>query len=166
MSCYVIDANVPIVANGKSGQADPECVIACAEILEKIYNSGTVILDDSMLILTEYMNHLNMAGQPGLGDAFMKWIWQVQADSRHCKQFHIEASRTDPDDFSEFPDDPRLKKFDRSDRKYVAVALRSNCRPEIVNAVDNDWADHYEALTDAGLKIRFICPHHVCPGRR
>jgi hypothetical protein len=166
MSHFVIDANVPIVANGKSEQADPDCVIACAEILEKIHENGVVLLDDSMLILTEYMKNLNLSGQPGLGDIFMKWIWQVQANPRYCKQIHISQSKADTADFDEFPDDPRLKTFDHSDRKYVAVAISSKCKPEILNAVDSDWAEHFDALNDARIRIRFICPQHVCPRRK
>ena len=33
MSVFVVDTNVPVVANGKSDQADPDCVIACIQAL-------------------------------------------------------------------------------------------------------------------------------------
>ena len=163
MSCYVVDANVPIVANGRSEQADADCVISCIEALQSIYGTGTVLLDDAMLILSEYMGNLSMSGQPGPGDAFMKWVWQVQANEQFCRQEHISPAGNDANTFEEFPDDPRLKSFDPSDRKYVAVALASGSAPELLNAVDPDWSEHFEPLRDAGVKIKFLCPQHVCP---
>ena len=77
MSFSVVDTNVPIVANGKSDQADPNCVIACIDALFEIHDQGMIILDDARLILQEYMRHLSLAGQPGAGDYFMKWVWSV-----------------------------------------------------------------------------------------
>jgi len=162
MSYYVVDTNVPKVANGKSKQANPDCVIACIDALTEIHENGIVILDDSMLILDEYRRKLDMSGQPGLGDGFMRWIWEVQADETYCKQVHITPGEDDPTYFAEFPKDPRLIKFDRSDRKFVAVALSSGNVPDILNAVDSDWAKHFVALDEAGLNIKFLCPQHVC----
>lgn len=162
MKEYIVDTNVAIVANGKSPQADPDCVIACIEILEEVYLSGIIVIDDSKHILREYMRNLSMSGQPGPGDFFMKWVWTNQADLTRCKQVNITSSKH-AGDFDEFPNDPKLKKFDRSDRKFVAVALKQNCTPLILNAVDTDWAEHYEALHELGLQIAFLCKQHVCP---
>ena len=120
------------------------------------------MLDDSMRILSEYMAHLNMDGEPGAGDAFMKWVWSVQADQSYCER--VTLSRVlggDENDFSEFPEDRELRNFDRSDRKFVAVALASESNPHILNALDSDWANHYTALTRNGITIRFLCPEHV-----
>jgi hypothetical protein len=163
MSFFVVDTNVPVVANGRSEQAGPDCVIACINALTEIRERGIVILDDSMLIIQEYMHHLSMSGQPGAGDFFMEWIWNVQADERHCKQVHITPCENDPTNFVEFPNDARLLKFHTHDRKFVAVALSSRCAPDILNAVDSDWADHFVSLIEAGLQINFLCPQHVCP---
>jgi len=93
----------------------------------------------------------------------MKWLWTVQADQRYCKQVHLHPRETEPDSFDEFPDDERLQSFDPSDRKYVAVALGSGLKPVVVNAVDPDWAEHFTALQETGLRIRFLCPQHVRP---
>lgn len=163
MSAFVVDTNVPVVANGKSGQADPDCVIACIDALAKVREQGIVILDDSMLILHEYMKHLSMSGQPGPGDLFLKWVWSVQADASHCSQVHITPRNDDLASFVEFPDDADLMGFDYSDRKFVAVALTSGITPKILNAVDSDWAEHFEALSRIGISLIFLCPQHVCP---
>ncbi len=40
MNASVVDTNVPVVANGKSAQADPDCVIACIKALTDIRERG------------------------------------------------------------------------------------------------------------------------------
>jgi hypothetical protein len=161
MPAFVVDTNVPIVANGRS-HADPACVIACVNALLDVRSDGVVVLDDAMRILSEYMNSLSLAGEPGAGDAFMKWVWSVQADENLCERVIITPrAGNDADDFEEFPDDPDLAAFDRSDRKFVAAALASLREPVILNAVDPDWAESHDALARNGLTIRFLCPQHV-----
>jgi hypothetical protein len=45
MGFFVVDTNVPIVANGRSEQADPDCVITCIDALTEIYQQGIIILE-------------------------------------------------------------------------------------------------------------------------
>lgn len=160
MKAFVVDTNVPAVANGRSEQANPECVIACINALETV-RSNVIVLDDAMLILRQYMSNLSMSGQPGAGDLFMKWVWTVQADVDRCEKVHLTVLESG--EFAEFPDDAELERFDRSDRQFVAVALKSSKQPEVLNAVDSDWSTHHAALKRAGVSIRFLCPQHVCP---
>jgi hypothetical protein len=163
MTAFVVDTNVPVVANGRSDQADADCVIACLRSLQEIRERGMIVLDASMLILREYMNNLSLSGQPGAGDLFMKWVFDVQAVNTRCEQVPITPKPTDPFDFVEFPADPDLALFDRSDRKFVAVALASQQAPAILNAVDQDWANHHAALRRNGVELRFLCPQCVAP---
>ena len=163
MSAFVVDTNVPIVANARSKQADADCVITCIQALVEIRERGVIVLDDTLLILKEYMRNLDMSGQPGPGDFFMKGVWTIQAHPDHCKQVSITAHADDSTNFAEFPKDADLANFDRSDRKFVAVALASDSAPDVLNAVDSDWADFYTALTRNGLRLRFLCPQHVSP---
>jgi hypothetical protein len=58
----------------------------------------------------------------------------------------------------EFPEDPDLAGFDPSDRKFVAVALKSSCAPEIANAADSDWYIYGERLEKHGIRLKFLCP--------
>jgi hypothetical protein len=155
MSAFVVDTN------GRS-DASPACVNACVDALSAVLTNGTIVLDDGMRILREYMDNLSLSGEPGVGDAFMKWVWNVQADEDRCERVHL-TSRGEEYDFSEFPDDPALATFDRSDRKFAAVALASALEPVILNAVDSDWAKCYLALERNGLTIHFLCPQHVSP---
>jgi hypothetical protein len=61
-------------------------------------------------------------------------------------------------EFAEFPDSESLKNFDKSDRKFVAVALTHHAKPAIANAVDSDWHNHQQALAEHGVKLDFLCP--------
>jgi len=163
MAAFVVDTNVPIVANVRS-HADPSCVIACVDALLSVRSGGVIVLDDSMRILDEYMDHLSLSGEPGAGDAFMKWVWTVQADENQCERVSLTPLQENGlDDFAEFPGDPDLATFDRSDRKFVATALASLNDPVILNAVDSDWAECHNALVRNGLSIRFLCPQHARP---
>ena len=163
MSAFVVDTNVPVVANGRSEQADPDCVIACIDALGAVRAGGVVVLDDGMRILHEYMSNLSMSGQPGAGDAFMEWVWNIQADADRCERVCLTSRFNACDDFNEFPDDINLADFDRSDRKFVAVALASHKKPVVLNAVDSDWAHSHSALERHGVRVNFLCPQHVCP---
>lgn len=88
----------------------------------------------------------------------MKWVWNQQANKKHCRQVSITPMADDPLDFQEFPRDVALKTFDRSDRKWVAVALASGSNPEILNAADTDWWNHRKPLSRRGVRIRFLSP--------
>jgi len=158
MSFYVVDTNVPKVANGKSEQASAHCTLACIRALQDIIEHGIILLDEGSLILAEYMGNLSMSGQPGPGDAFMKWVWDNQGKADRCRRVKLTPKPDGPDSFAEFPDDPELKRFDRSDRKFVAVALASGKKPEILNAVDPDWQECLASLERHGVRVRFLCP--------
>ena len=94
----------------------------------------------------------------------MKWAWNVQADESRCERVPLtRRPGNNDDDFVEFPDDPDLATFDWSDRKFVAAARTSVRRPEVLNAVDSDWAESHHALVRNGITIRFLCPQHVHP---
>ena len=153
----VVDTNVPVVANVRSEQASPDCVDACTSALQDARNGGKVVMDDGLRILDEYMGHLSYSGQPGIGDAFFRWIWQNQVNPAVCERVTIHPRHGTEGDFEEFPQDPELQGFDRSDRKFVAVALASTNRPTILNAVDSDWWTYHKALERHGLKIEFLC---------
>ena len=164
MNAFVIDVNVPIVTNGRSPQADKQCFKACVNALEAVQKSGKVLLDDGGLILREYMNKLEIKGQPGLGNAFMKWVWERQGTAR-CEMVSLTMAGNGDDDFSEFPRDSALKGFDRADRKYVAVALASKASPVVLNAVDRGWWKHKDVLAKCGVTVEFLCPQCMNRGR-
>jgi len=114
-----------------------------------------LVLDDADLIFSEYRRYLSLSGQPGVGDVFIKWVHDRQWDSTVCTRVSITShgERT----FEEFPDDPGLAKFDRDDRKFVAVAAVHPDVPTILQAVDRKWLKWNQALAAVGITVRFLC---------
>ncbi len=153
----VVDTNVLIVANGRDcPQASPECVVTCARRLQDVQQHGTLVLDDAWHIIREYMHKVSQTGQPGAGDAFLKWVLTNQSNAQCVEKVLITP--IGDDEFAEFPSTPTLANFDRSDRKFVAVALTHPQKPPICNAVDSDWRNFHEALVQAGVTVEFLCP--------
>ena len=163
----IIDTNVLIAANGRDcPQVTPKCQLRTGQYLKDIQTKGSIVIDSidsKWLILTEYKNKVNQTGQPGIGDRFLKWVLTNLKNPQRCQQVKIHPS--EDNSFEEFPDVPQLEKFDRSDRKFVAVALTASDHPPIVNAADSDWAEFYEALTQCGVNIEFLCPDVIAVPR-
>lgn len=153
---FVVDTNVPIIANGQSGS--PDCQLQCAgELLEITADRARVAIDDGGEILREYMRYLSHSGQPGVGDAFFRWLFDNQAVLERCEKVDIPCRSNDPTDFEHFPDHPRLKGFDPSDKKFVAVARAHPERPSILEAADAKFIGWASALAEEGVAIRFLC---------
>jgi hypothetical protein len=158
----IVDTNVAIVANGKSEQASRICVERCIQRLSRITgDKDRLALDDQWRIVTEYKNKLRSAGEPGAGDAFLKWVLTNLTNRKRCELVKITPINGSDDHFQEFPRDPDLEKFDRSDRKFVAVALAHRKRPPVLQAVDGDWWDARQALERNGVRIKFLCPDDI-----
>jgi len=159
----VVDTNVAVVANGHSKQASPECAMSCGQRLLEI-TSGTekLVLDDQREIIREYMNNLQSSGQPGVGDAFLKWVLTYRINTELIEYVNItlvidEHGMT----FEEFPTDPVLSDFDPDDRKFVAVALAHPQKPPILQAVDTRWWDFRDALLRNGVRVEFLCEDDI-----
>lgn len=155
MKAFVVDTNVAVVANGQASQAGPDCVRVCVAALAGIKDNGKIVLDSEMLILNEYLDKLGYAGKPGVGQAFVKWVFNYQAVAERCER--VSITRMDGS-FREFPDAPELAHFHIDDHKYVAVALASRNRPKVLNAVDSDWWTYRKPLRRHGVRVRNLCP--------
>ena len=155
----VLDTNVAVTANFMASQADLACEEACIRAIRQVQAERRTLLDNKGLILEEYRRNLSHSGQPGLGDAFFKWLWENQAHPQRCRivPVTVDASRG----FAEFPKDPRLSTFDRSDRKFVAVVRASGTLPDLMNATDRDWWYDRQALKENGVNVVFLCPELV-----
>ena len=158
MKSVVIETNVIATANELADQADAECVIACIDALRTAQQKRKIVIDSSQLLFLEYFKYANRSGQPRTGDAFMKWLWDNQANTKRVERVGITSRADDPDNFNEFPSDPGLNQFDRADRKFVAVALSSKRNPKILNATDSDWRDFHDQLKANGVSVQFLCP--------
>jgi hypothetical protein len=158
----VVDSNVAYVASRLHDKADDVCINECVKRLRGVQEAGGLLIDDKGLILREYTKKLGYSGQPGAGHAFVKWAHDHQAIPEKVRQITItQTTDAGKRRYVEFPDTAALAGFDPSDQKFVAVALASGEKPPILNAVDSDWWNHREALTDSGVTVVFLCPQHA-----
>lgn len=157
----VVDTNVAVVANGRSEQASQKCVQNCAEWLYQITNGARkLVIDDEWRIIGEYKDNLRSTGQPGIGDAFLKWVLTNWRNPERCELVSITPTDHDAS-FKEFPTDPELTNFDRKDRKFVAVALGHQQNPPILQAVDGPWWNFRDILPRNGVKVEFLCEDDI-----
>lgn len=156
----IVDTNVPVVANQhRSPHVSPRCVIACINKLQEIQTEHTLVLDDKWQIIQEYKRNLHSGGQPGVGDAFLKWVLTNQANPLRCQV--VELRLDDQGNCIDFPQDETLTRFDPSDRKFVAVALVHPDHPPIVNASDTDWWHYRQPLASYRIQVDFLCPEEM-----
>ena len=160
----VIDTNVPIVANyaiKNSGQPDDlptECISACVETIAAVIKNKGLVIDSGDEIYVEYRTNCSLKGQPGLGDRFMKWVhdnrWKLPGKNR-------VAITKNNGSYNEFPSHKGLSRFDRSDRKFVAVANAHPVKPPIYQATDSKWWGWKDALDEAGIRVIFLCSEYI-----
>ena len=144
---FVVDTNVAVVANGKEWiDRAPGCVLACNRKLTEIKESGRVAVDDRWEIVGEYRRKLRESGEPGAGDAFLKWLLTNLWNPERCDQVKPET----------FPGDASLAAFHSKDRKFVTVAMAHLEHPPILEATDSDWRDFAEALARY-VVVDFLC---------
>jgi hypothetical protein len=154
MTSVVLDTSVLVIANGRAEHVDVLGEQACIDAL--VAAQGLCIcLDSGERILDEYERYCSRRGQPGVGDAFFRWLVDHQWREERCVRVAItpHAER----EFAEFPADPSLAQFDRSDRKFVAVALASRRQPTVQVGVDRGWARYAATLADHGVQVQILC---------
>lgn len=156
MTKFVVDTNVAIAANGSDNtHADIACQSTCVEKLRQLVMRGTVAIDAAGLILEEYAKHLSRSGQPGVGDMFFKHVLNHQYQTNRVQMVSVTPTDDDQKGFEELPDNT----FDRSDRKFLAVAAASNS--VVLNATDHDWCQHLTLMNLLGVSVQELCPQHV-----
>lgn len=159
----MLDTNVLVTADGRAPQAPLPCVAACAEALNAAVRD-VVWLDDGGEILEEYQRNLNRDYPLGVMATFFVELQSNLGVPERCRM--VSLSPNDNRVYEEFPEDAALAAFDRSDRKFAAVALASNMDPDVLNAVDSDWWHHRVALAANGVHMRFVCSELVAEWQR
>jgi hypothetical protein len=158
MRSVVIDTNVPIVANGRNTHASVMCRLACVEFLLEVVEEGRVALDTEGRVFDQYRRYLNFSGEPGVGDAFFKHVFDNMYVEARVERIALHRVADECRQFEEFPADPDLAQFDRSDVVLVALALAVRPRPRpIVNATDGGWQRFHEALRRHGVRVVELC---------
>ena len=161
MERVVVDTNVATTANGANPAVPADCVAASARALADVMRGGHVFVDDAGSIVAEYRSHLSARGQPGPGDAFLRWILTHEWGGRHVTRVTLTPSAHDPTDYQELPAPPQGVTFDPADRKFLAVAAAHDDPPTVLQSFDSKWWGWRHALADMGVDIYFICPEAI-----
>lgn len=159
----LVDTNVPKTANLSiqpmpNSDVSDACVLSCIEAVEHVIKTRCLIIDAGDEIFDEYRQQLSMKGQPGVGDHFMKWVHDNRWSLPDAQRVTITGNG---DSYDEFPTHDCLKNFDKSDRKFVAVANAHADKPPILQATDSKWWGWRDALTKVGITVRFLCQEYV-----
>ena len=161
---FVVDTNVPKTANYATDPENipsdlKECVVECIAAIKKITErKDGLVLDSGGEIFGEYLRNLSMSGQPGVGNAFLKWVHNYQWSFPH--EDHVPIIK-EGDSYHEFPKSLDLSEFDRADKKFVAVANAHPAKPPIFQAADSKWWGWKDALAREGIAVSFLCPDYV-----
>ncbi len=153
MSAFVVDTNVAIVANGRETDADQQCQLACIGRLRGLVKGEVIVVDDQDQILKEYRGYLRASGQPGVGDAFFKHVFDSQYLDERVRRVAVTPCGDDRG-YEELPPNA----FDRSDRKFLAVAVVADA--VVLNATDRHWSKHKELMDELAVEVEQLCPHY------
>lgn len=153
----VVDTNVATTANGANDGAPLACAAASARALQSVMTSGHVFIDDGGRIVAEYRANLDAKGQPGPGDVFFKWLLTHEWGGQKVTRVPITPKPGDDEDFTELPPPDDGTVYDRSDRKFLAVAAAHADRPPVLQSFDSKWWGWQEALGKLGVQIHFLC---------
>lgn len=157
----VVDTNVATTANGANPGAPQDCVVSSAKALQAVMVEGHVFVDEAGAIAREYRVNLGASGQPGPGDAFLKWLLTHEWGEQRCTRVPITPKDHDQEDYNELPTPGDGTSYDRSDRKFLAVAAAHPDHPPILQSFDSKWWGWRRALEKAGVSIQFICPDAI-----
>ncbi len=154
----VVDTNVATTANGANEGAPASCVLTSARALRAVMAQGHVFIDDGGRIVDEYRANLRAKGQPGPGDAFLRWLLTHEWGGERVTRVRITEKPADPDDFEELPAPNDDVAYDPSDRKFLAVAAAHPEKPPILQSFDSKWWGWQRELAKIGVTIHFVCP--------
>lgn len=158
---YLIDTNVLIIANDYDHESGLECVENCIDFLMRA-RENIIAVDNLDRILGEYRRYVSPSGKPNVGDKFMGWLWQNRSNPDICIQVEIEENTENPNIlFNGIPIDGSFDEFDKSDQKFIAVALNIDDVATLVNASDTDWKKHEEQIRQIGIEIIELCPEYI-----
>ncbi len=159
----IVDTNVPVTANKANDPAKiDDDLVACVEnyvsAIDHVIKKGKLVIDSGDEIYDEYRKNLCLSSQKGIGNAFMKWVhdnrWRLPDTDRVTITKNGES-------YDEFPIHIELANFDKSDRKFIAVANAHPAKPPILQATDSKWLGWNDALVEVGITVQFICPLYV-----
>lgn len=158
----VFDENVIIVANDLTRlslgsepicpQANEACRIAAVDALSNVISRGGLVLDSGSEYLEKYRLAGSLSGQPGIGDAFVRAVFQKGYNPDWATRVEIR----DGDNYV-LPEGFEAIGFDEDDHLWIAGAHKAGKTSRIVNAVDSDYTEAQVALEAFGIKVLELC---------
>ena len=164
MKSFVVDTNVLIVANEHGDTpADLQCQLDCIKRLNAVKESQQLVaVDDQDAIIDEYRKHVytrqdSSKRNSGVGDEFYQYVFDNQHMDNRVRRVPVTPSKDDRRGFEELPPNS----FDRSDRKFLAVAVVA--KATVLNATDSDWEEHSDLMKnpEVNVKVVQLCPQHA-----
>lgn len=153
MNSYVIDTNVIVLANNNKFDADAKDQIKAIKILQTIVEKELIVsIDSDQLILEEYRRYANYSGSPGVGDVFFKWLHD-HLGSNLCELVNLTSDKNENFLFRELHSHDELVGFDRSDQKFLVVAINSVYTCSVCNISDSDWENYRHEIENLGILI-------------
>jgi len=154
-SCVIVDTNVLCVAEGLHPQASDSCVAACVGVARRIEQGLTIAVDETDLIILEYVGALKHAQTAGIGAKLVAYLHQRRYQPNTCRRVPVTPIDDPPGSFAEVPEP--LRDFDTDDQKFIAVAVSEGNRLPVLTAVDREWWDRHDEFTQHGVDVQFLC---------
>jgi hypothetical protein len=121
----------------------------------ELFDRRRLVVDDGWRIIGEYRSVLQSDGQPTISQRFLKWVLTNHTNTALCEK--VAIAQTSSGEFVDFPADRALTAFDRSDRKFIAVAVAQGGSPEVWQATDTKWLGFEDVLRGCGVNVNFLC---------
>lgn len=161
----IIDTNVPLTAAGDNDAADEACQLACVQTLQRIFKGDiAVVIDAEGEAYREYRDNMHPDPKGGLAGQFLMYLINHRHDS--TRFYRVKLRKNVDGQYEDYPHDEALLEFDRSDRKWVAMAIRfkedTQKDAPIVNAADRDWRLFQSQLENWDVQLEFLCRAKPC----
>lgn len=153
---YVVDTNVWVTVDKNLADvttlAELDCIESCRAWLAQFQNHrDRLVVDLTYEILREYRQNIRSGGRA------VQLFSQLETQPRE-RLVEVEIA-FDEDGFARVPE--ALAIADKSDRKFISVALVHTPTPPIINATDTDWAKDQDLLARGGITVNELCPGYI-----
>jgi len=148
---YIIDTNVFVAANGGTDQLSEDDINRCKSFVALLFSKTIISIDAKSEIFSEYFRYMNRSGQPGIGDAYVKYLWDRQCDKTVCELVDISKNKNGV--YKQLKGKEDLICFDPNDLKFIAVYLGSKFNTTICNASDRDWEENKSLLAKYNINV-------------
>ncbi len=126
----------------------------CAEFIGEFVNnpSSQLILDMNYEIVHEYRKRI--PHETDLGRIFWRWFNTYVGKIPFENMVRLE--KDSDGNYVSFPLEERTEKFDRSDRKFIALSIAHSEHPPVVEASDGKWYGFRDVFAEYGVHIEFL----------